>query len=50
MALVAAAYAAYSGALAVPTHLNPWAPLDVKAPPNALTGFKLSHARSDPAL
>lgn len=43
-------YAVYSGALAVPPHLNPWAPLDVMAPPNALTDFKLSRARSDPLL
>ncbi|RZL66394.1 MAG: extensin family protein [Variovorax sp.] len=40
-------FAVYSGAIAVPERFNPWAPLDVKAPPNALTGFKLAHARDD---
>lgn len=44
----ALAYALYSGA--IPARLNPWAPLDVAAPPNFLTGYKLARARADPAL
>ncbi|RZJ26930.1 MAG: extensin family protein [Haliea sp.] len=46
--LVAGAYAVYSGALTVPERFNPWAPLDVTAPPNFLTSAKLARARSDP--
>ena len=40
-------FAVHRGAIQVPERFNPWAPLDVKAPPNALTGFKLAHARDD---
>ncbi|MDP9898782.1 extensin-like domain-containing protein [Variovorax ginsengisoli] len=40
--------ALYRGALTVPDRFNPWAPLDVQAPPDLLTGFKLSRARADP--
>lgn len=43
-----AGYALYSGRLVVPAHLNPWAPLDVMAPPDWLTPYKLSRARSEP--
>ena len=46
--LVAAVYGVYTGAIPVPGHLNPWAPLDVMATPNALTAYKLSRAKSDP--
>ena len=42
-------YGVYRGAIEVPERFNPWAPLDVAATPGFLTGFKLSHARSDPA-
>ena len=45
--LCALGFALYSGAWVVPSHLNPWAPLDVMAQPNALTGFKLARARSE---
>lgn len=47
-ALVAGGYAVYIGAVAIPERFNPWAPLDVAAPPNFLTGAKLSRARGDP--
>ena len=42
-------YAVYTGRLAIPDRFNPWAPLDVMAPPNFLTGYKLSRARASPA-
>ncbi|AYQ29397.1 MULTISPECIES: extensin family protein [unclassified Polaromonas] len=48
-ALGAGAWGIYNGVLEIPGHLNPWAPLDVTAQPNLLTGYKLSRARSDPA-
>lgn len=40
----------WRGWLDVPTEWNPWAPLDVKAVPNWLTGYKLMRLRSDPEL
>ena len=46
--IAAAAYGLYSGRLAIPDRFNPWAPLDVMAPPDMLTGYKLSRARSEP--
>lgn len=49
-AAVAAAYAVYTGALDVPERYNPWAPLNVTAPPDWLTEMKLARARNDPAL
>lgn len=33
-----------------PDAWNPWAPLDVRQPPNGLTAYKLSRLRDDPAL
>lgn len=33
-----------------PAQWNPWAPLDLQAPPNLLTSFKLARLRDDPAL
>jgi len=48
-AIAAGAYGLYSGAIVVPDRFNPWAPLDVAASPDFLTGYKLSRARSDPA-
>lgn len=48
-AIAASAYALYSGQIVIPERFNPWAPLDVAAPPNFLTRYKLSHARNDPA-
>jgi hypothetical protein len=52
-AIAAAAYGAYGlykGTLVIPERFNPWAPLDVMAPPNFLTGYKLSRTRSDRTL
>lgn len=46
---ISAAYGLYSGAIVVPARFNPWAPLDVAAPPNFLTGYKLWRTRNDPA-
>ncbi len=37
-----------SGRLQVPDDWNPWAPLDVRATPNALTGLKLRRAGAEP--
>ncbi|HGY3558988.1 TPA: extensin, partial [Pseudomonas putida] len=34
----------------LPAAWNPWAPLDVRQPPNLLTPYKLSRLRDDPAL
>lgn len=40
----------WRGWLDVPPEWNPWAPLDIKATPNWLTGYKLMRLRSDPQL
>ncbi|MCF4998462.1 extensin [Pseudomonas syringae] len=45
-----AAVSVWRGWLDVPPEWNPWAPLDVKATPNWLTGYKLMRLRSDRAL
>ena len=45
-----AAVSVWRGWLDVPAQWNPWAPLDVKAAPNWLTGYKLMRLRSDPEL
>lgn len=45
-----AAVSIWRGWLDVPAQWNPWAPLDVKATPNWLTGYKLMRLRSDPEL
>lgn len=50
LALGGAAVSVWRGWLDVPAQWNPWAPLDIKAPPNWLTGYKLMRLRSDPAL
>lgn len=42
------AWAVYRGDIEFPERFNPWAPLDVAAPPDWLTDFKLRRARSDP--
>lgn len=34
----------------LPAPWNPWAPLDVRQPPNWLTSYKLSRLRDDPTL
>jgi hypothetical protein len=48
-AALALGWALHSGAIVVPERFNPWAPLDVAAEPDLLTGFKLRRARGDPA-
>jgi hypothetical protein len=40
----------WRGWLPVPPAWNPWAPLDVNAPPNLLTRYKLMALRNDPQL
>jgi hypothetical protein len=49
-AAVVGAWAVHSGRIAVPPHWNPWAPLDIAAQPNWLTGYKLNRTTADPAL
>jgi hypothetical protein len=44
-----AAWGVATGRLVIPERFNPWAPLDVAAAPDWLTGFKLSRARNEPA-
>lgn len=46
----AAMISVWRGWLEVPPQWNPWAPLDVKAAPNWLTGYKLMRLRGDPPL
>lgn len=46
----AAAVSVWRGGLSLPPQWNPWAPLDVKAPPNLLTRYKLMRLRDDPHL
>jgi hypothetical protein len=45
----AGAWVIGTGRFEIPERFNPWAPLDVAAEPDWLTGFKLSRARRDPA-
>ncbi|WP_166223117.1 extensin family protein [Pseudomonas atagonensis] len=45
-----AAASVWRGWLDVPAEWNPWAPLDVKATPNWMTGYKLMRLRSDAQL
>ncbi|MET3496291.1 extensin-like domain-containing protein [Variovorax boronicumulans] len=47
-ALAVGAWAVMSGRVEIPERFDPWAPLDVMAPPDWLTGFKLARARSEP--
>lgn len=47
-AAVAVGYSVYIGAISIPERFNPWAPLDVAAPPNFLTATKLARARAEP--
>ena len=46
----AAVVSVWRGWLDVPPEWNPWAPLDVQATPNWLTGYKLMRLRGDPEL
>lgn len=40
----------WRGDIAVPARWNPWAPLDLRDPPNLLTGLKLARVKADPDL
>ncbi|VVP73017.1 hypothetical protein PS918_01518 [Pseudomonas fluorescens] len=48
--IAAAVVGIWRGWVSVPAQWNPWAPLDVKAPPNLLTRYKLMRLRDDPQL
>ncbi|PTT31717.1 extensin family protein [Pseudomonas sp. HMWF021] len=48
--IAGAVVSVWRGWLDVPAEWNPWAPLDVKAAPNWLTGFKLMRLRGNPEL
>jgi len=48
-AVLSSAYALRTGRISIPERWNPWAPLDVAAKPNLLTGLKLHRTRADPA-
>ncbi|UST80852.1 extensin-like domain-containing protein [Pseudomonas siliginis] len=50
LAIAGGAVSVWRGWLEVPPQWNPWAPLDIKAAPNWLTGYKLMRLRSDPEL
>ncbi len=50
LVIVGAMVSVWRGWLPVPPEWNPWAPLDVKAAPNWLTGYKLMRLRGDPGL
>src|SRR5690606_31891218 len=50
MAIAGSAFAVWRGLLEVPPRPNPWAPLDIRQPPNLLTGYKLSRLQGDQAL
>jgi hypothetical protein len=49
LAIVAAGLV-WRGHIAMPDRWNPWAPLDLRDPPNLLTGLKLARVKADPAL
>ncbi len=50
LVIIGAMVSVWRGWLPVPPEWNPWAPLDVKAAPNWLTGYKLMRLRGDPEL
>ncbi|MGA5588941.1 extensin family protein [Pseudomonas siliginis] len=50
LAIAGGAVSVWRGWLDVPPQWNPWAPLDIKAAPNWLSGYKLMRLRSDPEL
>lgn len=50
LAIAGGAVSVWRGWLDVPPQWNPWAPLDIKAAPNWLTGYKLMRLRSDSEL
>lgn len=50
LALAGAAFAIWRGHLVVPDRWNPWAPLDLREPPNMLTSIKLRRLQKDRRL
>lgn len=48
--LTGMAYGLWRGHIEVPPNWNPWAPLDVHAPPNLLTSYKLKRLKDNRAL
>lgn len=48
--MAAGGYGIYRQWLVLPERFNPWAPLNVNAPLDVFTDYKLSRTRSDPAL
>lgn len=50
LALVLLPLAVRQGWIELPPRWNPWAPLDVREPPNLLTSFKLMRLQADPQL
>lgn len=50
LALAGAGYALWRGTISLPPQWNPWAPLDLRLPPNALTDFKLRRLQNDRSL
>lgn len=48
--MLVAAFALWSGLLTVPPRYNPWAPLDLAAPPNLLTRYKIFRMTRNPEL
>ncbi|BBT15384.1 hypothetical protein WP8S17C03_14330 [Metapseudomonas otitidis] len=50
LALALLPLAVRQGWIEVPPRWNPWAPLDVREPPNLLTSFKLMRLQADPQL
>jgi hypothetical protein len=50
LAAAAGVLAVRSGLLTIPERFNPWAELDVNAPPNFLTRFKLARLTNDETL
>lgn len=50
LCLIGTPLAVQQGWLQVPPRLNPWAPLDVRQPPNLLIGYKLLRLQRDPLM
>ena len=48
LALAGAAAGVWGGLIVVPPRYDPWAPLDLRAEPDWLTGFKLARLKRDP--
>jgi hypothetical protein len=48
LVVLAAGYALWSGLLSISPQYNPWAPLDLTAPPNLLTRYKIYRIARNP--